>query len=348
MPHAQVRRGKFRRVCVVGYRSETFRGSKEEQVANLDFFSLYKNIIAIPSIKQHGSPLDQSNEAVIRLLADWFGQLGFQCEVTALPALPGKFNLVATIGQGEGGLLLAGHTDTVPFDEGAWRKDPFKVTEEGNRLYGLGTIDMKGFFAFIVEALKEIDLKTLNKPLRILATADEETTMAGARAIADAAELKTRLRERSQLGSRPTGVNALEIMHQAMGQVLKLQHSLKEKYADHRFAVAAADAEPRLHPGGRQPEPHLRLLRTAHRTCHLHEPIPAYACADDSELVREAERASGRTAESVNYCTEAPFIQQLGCETIVLGPGHIAQAHQPDEYLDLSFSSNRPPAYCST
>ncbi len=33
------------------------------------------------------------------------------------------------------------------------------------------------------------------------------------------------------------GVNALEIMHQAMGQVLKLQHSLKEKYADHRFAV---------------------------------------------------------------------------------------------------------------
>ncbi|MNE86725.1 Acetylornithine deacetylase [compost metagenome] len=53
--------------------------------------------------------------------------------------------------------------------------------------------------------------------------------------------------------------------------------------------------------------------------------------------MREAELASGRTAESVNYCTEAPFIQLLGCETIVLGPGHIAQAHQPDEYLDLSF-----------
>ena len=159
-------------------------------MANLDFFSLYKNIIAIPSISSTDTRWDQSNEAVIRLLADWFGQLGFQCEVTALPDLPGKFNLVATYGQGEGGLLLAGHTDTVPFDEGAWTKDPFKVTEEGNRLYGLGTIDMKGFFAFIVEALKEVDLKTLSKPLRILATADEETTMAGARAIAAAAELK--------------------------------------------------------------------------------------------------------------------------------------------------------------
>ena len=84
--------------------TETFRGSKEEQVANLDFFSLYKNIIAIPSISSTDPRWDQSNEAVIRLLADWFGQLGFQCEVTALPDLPGKFNLVATRGQGEGGL----------------------------------------------------------------------------------------------------------------------------------------------------------------------------------------------------------------------------------------------------
>lgn len=67
------------------------------------FFSLYKNIIAIPSISSTDTRWDQSNEAVIRLLADWFGQLGFQCEVTALPDLPGKFNLVATYGQGEGG-----------------------------------------------------------------------------------------------------------------------------------------------------------------------------------------------------------------------------------------------------
>ncbi|MGL4795838.1 MAG: M20/M25/M40 family metallo-hydrolase, partial [Aeromonas jandaei] len=215
-------------------------------MANLDFFSLYKNIIAIPSISSTDPKWDQSNEAVIRLLADWFTRLGFQCEVTALPELPGKFNLVATIGQGEGGLLLAGHTDTVPFDEGGWSKDPFKVTEEGNRLYGLGTIDMKGFFAFIVEALKEIDLTKLTKPLRILATADEETTMAGARAIAAAAELKPdyavigeptglvpvvahkghmseaiRITGKSGHSSDPAnGVNAMEIMHKAMGQVL--------------------------------------------------------------------------------------------------------------------------------
>ena len=37
----------------------------------------------------------------------------------------------------------------------------------------------------------------------------------------------------------------------------------------------------------------------------------------------------------MNYCTEAPFIQQLGCETIVMGPGSINQAHQPDEFLAM-------------
>ena len=56
------------------------------------------------------------------------------------------------------------------------------MIEKDNRLYGLGTIDMKGFFAFVIDALKTIDLNNLSKPLRILATADEETTMSGAQA----------------------------------------------------------------------------------------------------------------------------------------------------------------------
>jgi acetylornithine deacetylase len=45
---------------------------------------------------------------------------------------------------------------------------------------------------------------------------------------------------------------------------------------------------------------------------------------------------SGKEAQSVNYCTEAPFLQQL-CPTLVLGPGSIEQAHQPDEFLAFEF-----------
>ena len=46
-----------------------------------------------------------------------------------------------------------------------------------------------------------------------------------------------------------------------------------------------------------------------------------------------AEKFSGHDCCAVNYATEAPFIQQLGCQTIVMGPGSIDQAHQPNEYL---------------
>ncbi len=66
-------------------------------------------------------------------------------------------------------------------DDGRWSKNPFELTEHDGKLYGLGTADMKGFFAFIVDALRDMDLTQLKRPLHILATADEETSMAGAR-----------------------------------------------------------------------------------------------------------------------------------------------------------------------
>ena len=364
-------------------------------MANLDFFKLYRDIIAIPSISSTDPAWDQSNQGVIQLLADWFTQLGFHIEITPIADLPGKFNLIATLGSGEGGLLLSGHTDTVPFDAGRWSRDPFTVTQEGDRLYGLGTIDMKGFFAFIVAAVQGMDLSRIKKPLRILATADEETTMAGAQAIARAHAIRPdyavigeptglvpvmmhkghmsesiRVTGKSGHSSDPAnGVNAIEIMQQVLGKLSGLQRELKEKYHKSHFQVpyptlnfgashggdspnricGCCELQIDLRPiPGVSPEELIGLLQAnlnevheCHPGClhisHMHEPIPPYACDENSPLLREAELATGHSAESVNYCTEAPFVQQLGCDTLVLGPGYIAQAHQPDEYLDLSF-----------
>ena len=53
-------------------------------------------------------------------------------------------------------------------------------------------------------------------------------------------------------------------------------------------------------------------------------------------MVATAEHFSGHKCCAVNYATEAPFIQQLGCQTIVMGPGSIDQAHQPNEFLAFS------------
>ena len=64
--------------------------------------------------------------------------------------------------------------------------------------------------------------------------------------------------------------------------------------------------------------------------------VPAFEQAADAELVRVAERLTGHRAEAVAFGTEAPYLQQLGCETIILGPGDISCAHQPGEFLELS------------
>ena len=64
--------------------------------------------------------------------------------------------------------------------------------------------------------------------------------------------------------------------------------------------------------------------------------VPAFETDADAELVLAAERLTGHTAGGVSFGTEAPFLTALGMETIVLGPGDIAVAHQPDEHLPLA------------
>lgn len=137
-------------------------------------------LIAVPSVSCTQPSLDQSNRGVIDLLATWLGDLGFNCDIQQVS--PGKFNLLASFGTGPGGLVLAGHSDTVPYDEALWQTDPLKLTEVDNRWVGLGSCDMKGFFALVIEAVRPLLDQPFKQPLLILATCDEETSMAGARA----------------------------------------------------------------------------------------------------------------------------------------------------------------------
>jgi len=81
---------------------------------------------------------------------------------------------------------VAGHTDTVPFDAGRWRYDPFAGAIADERIYGLGSADMKSFLALAIEAAREFSVRDLRQPLVVLATADEESSMSGARALAAA------------------------------------------------------------------------------------------------------------------------------------------------------------------
>jgi acetylornithine deacetylase len=70
--------------------------------------------------------LDMSNEPVIDKLANWLDSSGFR--INKQQCAKGKYNLIATLGDGSDGLILSGHTDTVPMDEKLWQSDPFKLT----------------------------------------------------------------------------------------------------------------------------------------------------------------------------------------------------------------------------
>lgn len=354
---------------------------------------MIEQLIALPSVSSIHPKWDQPNLKVVELLADWLEQLGFAIEISPLSGHPGKANLIATAGSGEHGLVLSGHTDTVPYDEGRWSHDPFQLTQRDGRLYGLGTSDMKAFFALVIESLRDLDLNTLSQPLTILATADEESSMHGAKAlvvenrrlgqhalIGEPTGLKPirmhkgismetiRLLGRSGHSSDPgLGVSALEGMHLVIGEILKWRDELQQTHRNPMFKVAVPTLNLGRIQGGDSPNricgecelqidlrplPGMELeqLRAelGQRLHHLlagselklemetnFEGIPAMETPATAAIVRAAEELSGEDAISASFATEGPYLHALGMETVILGPGDIAQAHQPDEYLGM-------------
>lgn len=356
------------------------------------FLEVYEGLISTSSISSTDARWDEGNEQVIAKLADWLSALGFSIQIEQVA--PNKQNLIAKLGSGEGGLLLAGHSDTVPFDEGRWNYNPHALTQANNRFYGLGTADMKGFFAFIYEAVKNVDWSKQTKPLYVLATCDEETTMLGARHFTENAPFKPdyciigeptslvpirahkghvanaiRVTGKSGHSSNPAlGVNAIEIMHEVLFALMQLRDRLIKEYHHPGFEIPTPTLNLGHIHGGDSPnricgccELHYdvrplpgisldgldNLMRDALREVQqkwpgrielvpLHDPIPGYECAHDHPFIHGISEICAQEAQTVNYCTEAPFLQQI-CPTLVLGPGSIDQAHQPDEFLAFEF-----------
>src|SRR5215216_113466 len=86
-----------------------------------------------------------SNLALIDFAQGIIEKAGGRCRRT-FDASGNKANLFATFGpEGDGGIVLSGHTDVVPVDGQQWSSDPFTPEVRGGLLYGRGASDMKGF-----------------------------------------------------------------------------------------------------------------------------------------------------------------------------------------------------------
>jgi acetylornithine deacetylase len=357
-----------------------------------DLLDMINALISTPSVSSVNPALDQGNRSVISLLANWLGDLGWRTEILPIKNQPDKANLIATLGTGPGGLVLAGHTDTVPWDEGRWHHDPFKLSRVDGRLYGLGTADMKAFLALAIEAACEFSPAQFREPLILVATADEETSMSGARALVAAKRPQARyavigeptglrpvrmhkgilmesihLRGQSGHSSDPAlGNSALEGMHKVLNTITRWREELQSANINNLFRIPVPTLNLGHIHGGDNPnricadcELHIDLrplpgmeLAELREILHarvnkaledsaleisfraLADGTPAMDTPASSEIVLCTEALTGYSAAAVAFGTEAPYFNQMGIDTVVLGPGDIDQAHQPDEYLD--------------
>ena len=260
-------------------------------------------------------------------------------------------------------------------------------------MYGLGITDMKGFFPIIMDSIKPFIDHSFKEPLIVLATADEETSMQGARTIAELGRPKARaavigeptglkpvkahkgmmmdcirLLGKSGHSSDPSlGNNALDAMHRVIEELVCFRNELKEKYTSELFSIPHPTLNLGSIHGGDNPNricgqcelkfdirltPGMNIatvradiqervervtapLGIEYKMEKIFEGIPAFFAEENSALLKTAEKLTGHTGISVAFGTEGPFLRDLGMDTIILGPGNIDQAHQPDEYMSM-------------
>lgn len=126
------------------------------------------------------------NLSLIEQAQSYLESLGYLCAVV-FDETKSKANLYATIGPAvDGGVILSGHSDVVPVEGQNWASDPFTTDIRGDKLYGRGACDMKGFLACLLakaETFKNADLRV---PIHLAFTYDEEVGCLGVPSLVEA------------------------------------------------------------------------------------------------------------------------------------------------------------------
>ena len=355
------------------------------------FYANYRDLISFNTTSSEIETNDKSNEECIDYLISELELMNFKCSKIKVNNSNNKYNLIAKYGDGIGGIAFSGHTDTVPANNELWTFPPHSLTEHDGKLYGLGTIDMKGYFAFILEALRRSNLSQATKPIYVFATADEETTMNGV------IELNSTCTEKPDLivigeptslipvimhkghlvqqinikgvgghSSNPEkGLNAILIANEIILKLNELKEYLKANFIENLFPVNYPTLNIGIIEGGKAPNvicdnciiqfdiraiPTLTNQQLINITKDFLSPlfnkykdnisitypysgVEPFSCKEHPEIVNTVETITKTEAIAVNYCTEATYLQNIA-PTVILGPGSIDMAHQPNEYLD--------------
>ena len=344
----------------------------------------------------------ESNLELIHFVRDELARHGVTSRLTFDDSRR-KANLFATVGEGKpAGVIVSGHTDTVPWDGQDWSLDPLGADVRDGRLYGRGSADMKGFIGLAVAQVPAFLAADLPFAVHFAFSYDEEVGGFGAqRLIADlraqgvlplacivgeptgmvpALAHKGVYRWRCCVKGRaahssltPKSVNAIEVGARVVGKLTDMAERWRdgaERYEgfdvpystgsvgvieggiadnvvpeDCRFnyefrnlpGTDALDMQGEVRAYAESLEPAMRAVAPEagirfETICAM----PSFLASADDPAVLLARRLVGAEATTlVAFGTEAGLFQKAGIPTVVCGPGHIAQAHQADEYVAL-------------
>ena len=143
------------------------------QQPSKELLAMVERLIAFETVSR------DSNLGLIEWTRDYLAGLGATSRLT-YDATGKKANLFATLGEGSRpGLVLSGHTDVVPVEGQAWDTDPFKATVIGDKLYGRGSADMKGYIATALIMAPQFLASKADAPLHFAFSYDEEVGCIG-------------------------------------------------------------------------------------------------------------------------------------------------------------------------
>ncbi|MEM7229699.1 MAG: acetylornithine deacetylase [Planctomycetota bacterium] len=165
---------------------------------------LLRRLVAFDSVSASGTA------AIASFVAAYLDEPGLN--VRLVPYADGsQVNVIAWRGElreDRAGLVLSGHLDVVPAAASRWATHPFELTEHGDRLYGRGSTDMKGFIAVAMNLLRDAD--DVPFPLMLMLTAEEEVGALGARHFANNWPLDV-LPPRAAIIGEPTTLNIVSM-----------------------------------------------------------------------------------------------------------------------------------------
>lgn len=360
--------------------------------------SILEQIVAFDSTSR------ESNLELIAHIQSYLDNLGIESRLTHNDDKT-KANLWATVGPDiAGGVVLSGHIDVVPVDGQDWSNDPFSMWQQDGKVFGRGTVDMKGFVAVVLALAPLMLRKDLKIPLHFAFSYDEEVGCVGVRGLIDdvvqnlplpaavivgeptsmqiigghkgSRSFHTTVRGVPAHSSDPRlGANSIMAAARIVTYLEELQQELAANAApdcpfdppyttidmgkinggtanniipeytriDWGMRIVPGDDGPALEkrvrdyiaehvdPGLKSIAPHAGVETELYNVV---PPLMPDATSAAEQLIRHLTGLN--QSGVVSFGTEAGLFQEAGMPTVVFGPGSIEQAHQPDEFIEIS------------